>query len=426
VTPAAAVAAALDRHLPTDPVRIGVAVSGGGDSMGLLLLLADAVAARGGVLQAATVDHGLRPGSAQEATLVADTAARLGIAHDTLHWRDGEGVGWDGRGNLQARARAARLGALRGWAAAHGLGHVCLGHTMDDQAETVLMRLARGSGVDGLAGMAAARRDAAGGPVWLRPLLGVRRAALRTLLRDRGLRWAEDPSNADTRFDRVRARAALADPVLAGLDVPTLAATADRMAAARDVLWQAARAAADGCATADHGSIGFDRAAFAALPDDTRWRLLAAAIRQVARLPYRPRLAALRRAEAAALSGTPATLGGCVVSRARARLWIDREPAALAGLRVAAPGPWDGRWQIDGPASRGLTLAALGPAGLAQCPGWRKAGLRRRALLTAPGVWDGPRLVAAPTLPGCGPAAPDWSSRPLWHTLALRDAVLPD
>lgn len=393
--------------------------------MALMVLLAQTVAPRGGVLRAVTVDHGLRPGSATEAALAAEAAARLGIPHDTLHWRDGDPAGWDGRGNLQARARRARLGALRDWAAAHGLSHVCLGHTMNDQAETVLMRLARGSGVDGLAGMAEARREGTGGPVWLRPLLTLRRSALRQVLREAGVVWAEDPSNADTRFDRVRVRAMLADPVLAGFDAPTLAATAERMAAARAVLWQAAQDAATTHAVADHGAIGFDRAAFAALPDDTRWRLLASAVRRVADLPYRPRLAALVRAENAALTGTPATVAGCVLSAARGRIWVDREPAALAGRAAPAPGRWDGRWRIDGP-DRGLILAALGPEGLAQSPGWRKAGFRRRAILTAPGVWDGPRLVAAPTLSGCGPTAPDWSSRPLWDTVSFCDALRPD
>lgn len=423
--PQDAIAAVLDRHLAGGPMRIGVAVSGGGDSMALMVLLADAVSARGGVLRAATVDHGLRPDSAAEAALVACAAARLGIPHDTLHWRDGDPVGWDGRGNLQARARSARMRALRAWALAQGLSHVCLAHTMEDQAETVLMRLARGSGVDGLAGMAEARRDGADGPVWLRPLLFQRRAALRGVLRDAGFRWAEDPSNIDTRFDRVRARATLADPVLAGLDVPTLAATAARMAAARAVLWQAAHAAATTLSSVDHGAIGFDREGLVSLPQDTRWRLLAAAVRRVAGLPYRPRLTALVRAEAAALAGTPATIAGCVLSAARGRIWVDREPAALGGRTAPAPGPWDGRWRIDGP-EHGLTLAALGPAGLAQCPGWRKAGLRRRALLTAPGVWDGPRLIAAPTLSGYGPMAMDWSSRPLWDTLSFCNGLRSD
>jgi tRNA(Ile)-lysidine synthase len=288
------------------------------------------------------------------------------------------------------------------------------------------MRLARGSGVDGLAGMAEARRDGTGGPVWLRPLLGQRRHGLREVLRDGGFRWVEDPSNADTRFDRVRARAELADPVLAGLDVPTLAATAERMAAARDVLWRAAHAAATAHATADHGAIGFDHAAFVSLPDDTRWRLLAAAVRRVAGLPYRPRLAALVRAEAAARARTPATIAGCVLSVARGRIWIDREPAALAQRRGPAPGCWDDRWQILGPADSGLTLAALGPAGLAQCPGWRAGRLRRRAALTEPGVWDNDRLVAAPTLADSGPAAPDWSSKPLWDTVSFCEALRPD
>ncbi|WP_114967069.1 tRNA lysidine(34) synthetase TilS, partial [Alkalilacustris brevis] len=198
----------LDTHWPAlagpgdDAPGLGVAVSGGGDSVALLLLVADWAAARGVRLRAVTVDHGLREGAAQEAEAVARLCAELGIGHDILRWQ-----GWDGQGNLQDAARRARQGLIAGWARDHGLAAVALGHTRDDQAETVLMRLARGAGVDGLSGMAPLRL--AVGLAWLRPLLDVGRAELRALLRARGVPWAEDPSNEDARFQRVRARRAL-------------------------------------------------------------------------------------------------------------------------------------------------------------------------------------------------------------------------
>ncbi len=423
MSPEAAVAAALAPLQDRGIARLGIAVSGGGDSMALLALAGEWAAGAGVTVAAATVDHGLRPGSAAEAALAGSVAARLGLSHHILPW-----TGWDHHGNLQAAARAGRRALLATWAAGQGIGHVCLGHTMDDQAETVLLRLARGSGVDGLAGMAAARADP-GGPVWLRPLLPVRRDALRAVLAARGLPWAEDPSNDDLRFDRVKARQVLASGALPGLDTETLAETAARMAAARQVLGRAALAAGETLAEVAHGAIAFEREGFAALPADTRWRLLAAALCRVAGQAYRPRLRALQAAEAAALAGGRLSLHGCLVwgdfTVDRRRIRVDREPAALADVTAAVPGIWDRRWQIEGPASAGetvgvtvgVTVGALGAAGLSQVPDWRAAGIPRAALLASPAVRDSGRLLAAPLIDGALRRASPWSARPLWSML---------
>ncbi|MEM8699192.1 MAG: tRNA lysidine(34) synthetase TilS, partial [Pseudomonadota bacterium] len=175
---------------------LGIALSGGADSTALALIAARALGAE--ALRAATVDHRLRPESREEAEVAGRIAASLGIPHEILTWQEAHqdrAPTGEGGGNLQARARMARQGLLTDWARAHRLSAVLLGHTMDDQAETVLMRLERGSGADGLAGMAA--RVEIGGMVWLRPLLDLRRADLRDLLRAEGLDWTEDPSNQD-------------------------------------------------------------------------------------------------------------------------------------------------------------------------------------------------------------------------------------
>ncbi|MFO1142994.1 MAG: ATP-binding protein, partial [Amaricoccus sp.] len=131
---AEALAAAVAAAPPGD---IGVAVSGGGDSVALLLLLWEAAAAAGRGVAAITIDHGLRPEAAEEAGAVAALAGRLGVPHAVRRWD-----GWDGRGNLQDRARVARRGLIATWAGERGIGAVALGHTLDDQAETVLLRLA--------------------------------------------------------------------------------------------------------------------------------------------------------------------------------------------------------------------------------------------------------------------------------------------
>ncbi len=193
--------------------RFGIAVSGGPDSMALLLLAARAFP--GGV-EAATVDHGLRPASADEAIMVADWCQANAIPHTILS------PATPITGTLQANARAARYALLESWRADRGIDWIMTAHHADDQLETVLMRLNRGSGVSGLAGVRA-RNGAI-----LRPLLGWRRAELAVLANDAGLPVVDDPSNADTRFNRVSMRQHLAhadwlDPMAASRSASALA-----------------------------------------------------------------------------------------------------------------------------------------------------------------------------------------------------------
>ena len=181
--------------------RLGVAVSGGSDSIALLRLVRDWSTGPGGRREvcAVTVDHGLRAESASEASIVARICAEWGVAHTIVRAQD-----LSGAANLQAAARDARYRLMAGWARREGLSAVAVGHTMDDQAETVLMRLGRGAGAEGLSAMAASRDWL--GTRWLRPLLGVRRDALRAYLKEREIGWLDDPSNDDPRYERVRAR----------------------------------------------------------------------------------------------------------------------------------------------------------------------------------------------------------------------------
>ncbi|WP_168157381.1 tRNA lysidine(34) synthetase TilS [Erythrobacter sp. QSSC1-22B] len=177
-----------------------MAVSGGPDSVALLLL---AHAARPEILEAATVDHGLRPESAAEAQWVAQLCRTLDVPHRTVRV-DVEA------GNLQSRAREARYQALDRWTDERRLSAVATAHHADDQAETLLMRLNRGSGLPGLAGVRSSAIVPGGKGRLLRPLLGWRKAELEALVRGAGLEPVADPSNRDTRFDRVRVREALA------------------------------------------------------------------------------------------------------------------------------------------------------------------------------------------------------------------------
>jgi tRNA(Ile)-lysidine synthase len=329
LTPEEALGRWIGRRLATGdlPQTFGVAVSGGGDSIALLHLILEALEPHGRTLRAVTVDHGLRDGSAAEALTVARACAASGISHDTLRW-DGAG-----RGNLQERAREARRRLIGAWARERGVETVLLGHTADDQAETVLLRLARGSGVDGLAGMP--EEFWSEGVSWARPLLPVTRGALRDWLRARRIPWAEDPSNEDPRFDRARARAMMDALARLGLSRERLLRTAGHMARARATLALRAADVAEREARQEGTDLLLSRALLLRIEeDDAAGRLLAAALMWVGGGEHRPRYDALRRLCAVVLEGRAATLAGCRVSPEGGDLRIAAEARARAPGRT--------------------------------------------------------------------------------------------
>jgi tRNA(Ile)-lysidine synthase len=372
--------------------QVGLAVSGGSDSTALMHLAAEVAPAAGVRLRVVTVDHGLRAASAAEAVAVSKAAARLGLAHTTLHWQRAK-VG----GNLPALARAGRYGAMSDWARAEGVGAILLGHTADDLAEGVLLRLARRAGADGLAAMRDVFSDASG-VFWARPLLAHGRAALREILLAQGIGWADDPTNADPAYARVRARHALRALALAGISPEDLAASARNLRSATDALgWHAAEAAGR-VFSSQAGDLVADAAAFADLPAETRRRLLAGALAWIAGAGYAPRQPALLRLEAAALAGRRAQLAGCRLEPAPGGFRLGREARAVADVRGDPAALWDGRWRLHGPAApKGAWIAALGAAGLRLCPAWRAAGLPRASQLAAPALWHEGGLLAAPS-----------------------------
>jgi tRNA(Ile)-lysidine synthase len=213
------------------PDRLGVAVSGGPDSLALLLL---AAAAYPGRVSAATVDHRLRPESSQEAQFVAGICTSLDVPHETL------APGWEvaPESNVPARSRAARYAALDQWAGRSGVYWVATAHHVEDQAETLLMRLGRGSGIAGLAGI----REARGHVV--RPLLAWRKAELVGIVAAAGLEPVQDPTNDSEALDRTHARRLLAaadwfDPARLASAAANLADAEEALAWAATQVWEA-------------------------------------------------------------------------------------------------------------------------------------------------------------------------------------------
>jgi tRNA(Ile)-lysidine synthase len=286
---------------------IGVAVSGGPDSLALLLLASEA---RPSLVEAASVDHRLRAESAAEVAAVARLCAELGVPHTVLEVEVAPGA------SLQAQARTARYAALQSWAEARGLSALATAHHRDDQAETVAMRLARGAGV---AGLAAIRPSRPLGPdvTLVRPLLGWSKAELADIVDSAGIAAADDPSNRDPRHDRSRIRAALAKAEW--LDRAALAATAHHLREADEALdWATARLCGERIST-EGEAVVLDPEG---LPAELLRRLL---VKGFARFGApRPRGPDLARATEALRCGRPATLSG--LRLAPGRHWrIERE-----------------------------------------------------------------------------------------------------
>lgn len=272
------------------PGTLGLAVSGGPDSLALMLL---ANAAFPGGVEAATVDHGLRPESAAEAAFVGRTCAALSVPHAIL------AADAPIEGNVQAAARDMRYRLLAEWAASRHISLLLTAHHADDQAETLLMRLSRGAGLSGLSAIRVAARIA--GLAIARPLLGWRRTELAHIVAEAGLEAVADPSNADEGFDRVRLRKRLAETPW--IDPIPFARSAGALAEAEAALdWAASRLLAERLRS-EQGATSFDPAD---VPAELRRRIL---LRILAPAPP-PRGAELTRLIAALEAGATVTLAG--------------------------------------------------------------------------------------------------------------------
>jgi tRNA(Ile)-lysidine synthase len=332
-----------------------LAVSGGPDSVALMWLAArwHRSLARGPRLTVVTIDHGLRPEAAREAREVKRLATGLGLPHRTMRWR-----GAKPKTGLPAAAREARYRLLAQAARVAGASHVLTAHTRDDQAETVLMRLVRGSGLAGLSAMA--RLTERDGVVLARPLLDVPKSQLIATLKRAKIGFADDPTNHDAAFTRPRLRALLPQLAAEGGDARSLARLAARLARANlavEVLTDGAERflrLRDRGDAPQAGVRSFEASGFAALPEEVRLRILLRAINAFghegpAELgKVESLLAVLDQAIAASArapaNGRPAlkqTLAGALISLAGGRIRIAPAPARRkGGSRVDKGGSW--------------------------------------------------------------------------------------
>ena len=393
--------------------RVALAVSGGPDSVALMHLAAKLRAEPGAALELTvlTVDHGLRLASRDEALMVGRLAAELRLPHAILTWEKSE----PRSASLQAKARAARYDLMAAYCHAHNIPALITAHHLDDQAETFLMRLKRGSGLDGLA--AIPERGEWAGISLLRPLLDVPKARLVATLEAMGVGFVLDPSNADPRFERTRVRGSSDALSALGLKPEALALSARRLRRAREALNEAARSfLATSSETSEAGYALIDREAFAAAPQEIALRALSQLIGAVGGGETPLRLAKLEALRAAleAHPGKAHTLGRCRIEPVSGRLGIFREVRGrrlpVAELQPGERALWDNRFRIELGARepKPIVVRALGESGLKELRGHSAlaSSLPRLAGRALPCCWRGETFLGLPML-GFEPSALD-------------------
>ncbi len=385
--------------------KLALAVSGGPDSMALAYC-----AKRWGQrdLVALIVEHGLRPESPTEAVEVKKRLEAMGIETEVFTWKHE-----DIHGRIHEKAREARYALLLEGCRRHSASDLLLAHHLGDQAETVLMRLAKGSGIDGLAGIPP--QNTRDGVRLLRPFLRMPKGRLIATCDAAGIPFVTDPSNASEKYARGRIRKIM--PLLAseGLTEETLGLLAIRAREAKEALEYTTDNLLRACAHVEQGgALRFDRMALREAPRALALRALAAGLRYIHEEAYPPEYSALAALLDMILSSQNEdirTLYGCIASLAEKRLTLLREPSAAIEVSLLKPGTtvlWDGRWLVSSaPDAPAATIKALGlpPHDIldALAPGLRHSVPQGRVRATLPALWDEDELQRIPSLAGGGP-----------------------
>ena len=370
--------------------KIAVAVSGGGDSLALALLVRDWVRARGGEMLALTVDHKLRPDSTAEAEAVGNILRAQGIAHEILTWQGDKPAT-----HIQELARAARYKLLLSTCHERGFPFLAVAHNIEDQIETFWMRLAHGSGLDGLAGIAGKRdRD---GVTIIRPVLGFTRAQLRDVCTQSGIAWIEDPSNKNEKYLRVKLRGF--EDMLAGegLTPQRLALTLQKLEDARDALQIMADEAFAACVQLHpEGYAALGTETWKKSPRDIQRRVLMKVLSAVSPQDYPIGSDAIEATRLELQDGTFAgrTLAGCEIFPRGNEFIFVREAAIVEGPTSAVEGKiWDNRFVISGIAGGTVMIGALG----AENP-LEENTLPFKIRRVLPALWQNNTLLAVPHL----------------------------
>jgi len=386
----------LDAMIGIPKGDIGVGVSGGGDSLALLLLSAEWAQNTNRSLKAVTIDHGLRPGSSLECDHVKRISDELCIQHTTLKWLTKP------IGNLQNAARNARHELLLEWTNKQKLSVVLLGHTLDDNAETIIIKLIRGSGVDGLAGIE--KNKNINGLNIFRPLINISRDDLRRYLQVKKVTWIDEPSNFDERFERIKVRNFLPSLSDIGLTSKKLVKLASHMSRAKEALnWHVSNFARQHVQQTIWGDLSINFDEFIKIPREYQFRLLSSGLRWISGKVHKPRFQSLERLLNAITSrklGKSMTLMGCIIKYDGNWIKLTREFSAISKPSIVLEPNfvWEKKWQIEIDLEQ-LNVATVGPVGkngLEQIRRYNKQNLPEKALICSVAMFDNENLLCVP------------------------------
>jgi len=395
--------ASMMKDLPDVGDRFCVALSGGADSLALCLLANEWAKTYDKSVVGVSVDHGLRENAVQECVWVGKTLQSYGIEHHILNW-----VGEKPVNGIQAAAREARYALLEAWCFEQGISDLLLAHHLDDQAETFLLRLARGSGVDGLSAM---QKVSYGSSVrLLRPLLSTPKSVLIDYLQSRDQSWIEDPSNQNEAFERVKFRNAMGALAELGLTAERLGQTAENMSRARLSLEGHARVwLKQNAMLFDEGYVILKIGALQGLDDEVILRSLARIGMTIGGGIYPPRLERLLRLWKNLQSGEDGTLLGCRWIIQKTHILICREVRnniTPEEYDLSKPLYWDDRFSLEpienNEISSSFSVRALGEDGwanvVAHDPNLRETEIPMPAIYALVSIWDKEGVSVVPHL----------------------------
>jgi len=374
---------------------LAVAVSGGMDSLALLLLAHEFAQKRGSYVIGLTVDHGVRPESKEEASRVGQWAQERGIQHVILEW-----VGDKPLSRLQEKARKARYALLTEWCKQYQISTLLLGHHQQDQEETFWLRLSSGSGLDGLAGMKAqVVRD---GVVFLRPLLDIPKERIKETLVGKNQEWIEDPSNQTPHFFRGRLRHFFHEE---GLSPPRLLQVMKKLQLDADFIQESLKKAIETTVQVhNNGYLTVDKKSFNELHPAISKRVLAFLVQWFSNTDYAPRSTQVIGILDKIKKESPFTAGGIYWTSSREEIFLSREKRAIKDAFVVSQlhekTLWDQRFWIDPRLSHYVSKESVIGA-LGSVPGLKKeltTSVLPRAWPTLPALWEKGKVVAIPHL----------------------------
>ena len=372
--------------------ELGLAVSGGSDSLAMLYICNDWALEKKVKLHCITVDHKLRSESSKEAELVADHCNGLGINHEIVEWEHERNI----RGNLSDLARSARYELIGKWR--KRLSFVLVGHTQNDQIETFFMNLKRGSGIEGLSGMPVSFKRPEGYFI-LRPLIHSSRESLQQFLKEKNISWVSDPSNLNEDFERISQRKTWEILKSKGFSESRIELTAAHMRRAHDALRQMLPIQFEQIGKQELTDLFWDYNAFIALPEEFKFRLISSAVMWNGNLHYRPRFKAVLDVSQNISEKRTAALGGAIFYHHAGNIRITAELKSLRDIAVncSIGAVWRNIWEVK-IEIKNCYIAPIGINGNNQLTKRQRSIMPYLSRIIQPGIFLKEKLLLAPTL----------------------------